>query len=207
MSEGGSGSGASSRKSLYSNESTDSTRRKELYELCQKDAFRERDWDLIRNWFATNSSSDACDAAMYRGREGTAALHMVCQNYPPLDIVQILIKANPDAVDWDDEFGWLPLHYACHHGISEEVIEFLLSHNSRSLHTTDKKGRNPLHFAVGNLGKKAGLFRSVVFSKLAQDGAVNVADKKGMLVSSSIINGEKKTIFLLSYFNSYICIN
>ena len=103
--------------------------------------------------------------------------------YPPTSVVKLLIDANRRAIDWPDEHGWLPLHYACHHGISGEVLELLFSSNPEAVKVVDKKGRNPLHFAVGNIGKKAGIFKSNLFTSLAGSGAVKVADSKGMIVS------------------------
>ncbi len=185
MSDGTRSSGGRhSTRSIVSSSGTESTRssgRITLYELCRDTS--ESDWGVIRDWFATNGRLDASDAASFRGRDGTTALHLVCRNYAPLDIVKLLVDANPNALDWEDEFGWLPLHYACHHGINEQVVNLLVSQNASSVNVTDKKGRNPLHFAVGNVGKQHGLFQSSIFSSLAQHGAINVADNKGMMVS------------------------
>ena len=150
----------------------------DLFELCHIIEHQGNDWEVLHDWFFRHSTTEAHDAASYRGRSGKSALHVVCTNNAPLDVVQRVFSANSDAICWDDDGGWTPLHYACHHGIDEEVLQFLVSKNPDGTKDTDLKGRNPLHFAVGNQGK--GLFRSSIFNSLADNGAVKVADKKGM---------------------------
>jgi len=173
-------SGKSGRSSNFSNDEPEF--RTDLHELCdQLQDEKDNDWEVIRTWFSRHSTLEASDGTLYRGRDGSTALHLVCRSWVPLDVVEMLIDANTSALDWEDDSGWLPLHYACHHGVSVEVLELLLAKNPGGLQVSDTKGRNPLHFAVGNIGKKNGLFKSSVFTALTQNGAAQVADKKGML--------------------------
>jgi len=154
--------------------------RSDLNELCNRVIQdNEKDWQVIRKWFSRHTQSEAEEAASYRGKDQTTALHIACRGFVPFDVVQMLVNACTRALDWEDDFGWLPLHYACHHGVREEVLQLILVKNPDAVKVTDTKGRNPLHFAVGKMGKLQGHFASTVFTALTQTGAAKVADKKG----------------------------
>jgi len=170
-------SGRGSGRSSTNSETGLNIARNDLFELCHIE-HQGGDWEVLRKWFSRHSSMEAHDAASYRGRDGKSALHTLCTNNAPLDVVQIVFSANSAAIDWDDDGGWTPLHYACHHGVDEEVLQFLISKNPNGTKDTDLNGRNPLHFAVGN--QRKGLFGSSIFISLAEHGAVKAADKKGM---------------------------
>jgi len=138
-------------------------------------------WELIRVWFTRHSELEAHEAASYRAKDGTTALHLACQKNAPFDILAKVISACPNILEWDDEFGWLPLHYACHHGVSEDILQTLIARNPSTVRVTDTKGRNPLHFAVGNVGKTRAAFPSAIFNSLSKHGAAKVADVTGKL--------------------------
>lgn len=144
-------------------------------------------WELIRVWFTRHSELEAHEAASYRAKDGTTALHIACQKNAPFDILTKIISACPNILEWDDEFGWLPLHYACHHGVSEDILQTLIARNPSTVRVTDTKGRNPLHFAVGNVGKARAAFPSAIFNSLSKHGAAKVADVTGKLVSDVIL--------------------
>ena len=77
------------------------------------DGFAEREeaWDAIRQWLRTHTAEEARQAAELTGEYKTTALHLACRNVPPVDVVDVLLSAAPDTVEWEDSFGWLPLHY------------------------------------------------------------------------------------------------
>jgi len=93
----------------------------QLHYLCETvsslaagpDNFEEREevWDDIRHWLRTHIAEVAWPAAELTGEYKTTALHLACRNVPPVDIVDVLLSAAPDTVEWEDSFGWLPLHY------------------------------------------------------------------------------------------------
>lgn len=74
-------------------------------------AEREDAWDAIRQWLRTHTAEEARQAAELTGEYKTTALHLTCRNVPPVDVVDVLLSAAPDTVEWEDSFGWLPLHY------------------------------------------------------------------------------------------------
>lgn len=76
MSGRSSGRGSSGRSSVFSE--NESSRRRELHELLLS-INNENDWVGIHNWFDSNSDADASDAAMFRARDGTTALHLACR--------------------------------------------------------------------------------------------------------------------------------
>ena len=93
----------------------------QLHYLCETvsgldagpDGFAEREeaWDAIRQWLRTHTAEEARQAAELTGEYKTTALHLTCRNVPPVDVVDVLLSAAPDTVEWEDSFGWLPLHY------------------------------------------------------------------------------------------------
>ena len=67
-------------------------------------------WDNIRQWLRTHIAEEARQAAELTKEYNTTALHLACRNVPPVDVVDVLLSAAPDTVQWEDSFGWLPLH-------------------------------------------------------------------------------------------------
>jgi ankyrin repeat protein len=155
----------------------------ELRHLCEV-AQDDRGWEKVRNWFLSHSAIESKKSVSRTGEDGTVAIHMACKSSAPLDIIEMLLNACEDSLEFKDDYGWCPLHYACHYGASEEVIRVLILSCPKVLKEEDSKGRNPLHFAVGNKCKDMP-FSASVFTMLTQSGAAKQVDAKGMLVSFS----------------------
>ncbi len=168
------------------------TLRSDLYELFERvkdNSKNDKDWIVIRKWFTRHSGADISEAASYKAKNGTTALHLACRKGAPFEIVELVIDACPESLEWEDEFGWLPLHYACHHGVEQKVLDELLNRNPDTVKVTDTKGRNPLHFAVGNVGNKTNdPFASIVFNTLSKNGAAQAVDITGKMVSSCLFH-------------------
>ena len=141
-------------------------------------AAREEVWDAIRQWLRTHTAEEARQAAELTGEYNTTALHLACRNVPPVDVVDVLLSAAPDTVQWEDSFGWLPLHYACANGAEEDVLEILAEAFPESKKSTDRRGRTPLHFLLGNTEHPA-TPEAVVL--LSSTGAALCADENGMI--------------------------
>jgi hypothetical protein len=107
----------------------------ELVENCEAkevfDLIEKRQWhDFVER---INSSPETTRTALSGGAtvfssvsSGNLVLHEVCNNEPPLEVVEKLIAANKLAVKAKGNWGYLPLHYACTCGASAPVIKLLL---------------------------------------------------------------------------------
>ncbi|CAB9499696.1 Ankyrin Repeat [Seminavis robusta] len=77
------------------------------------------------------------------------ALHLACCYRAPVGLVDVLLKAYPQAAtSLDPNGGFLPLHLACQHKSSYRVVKSLLVHAPTTTKSVCNRGRNPLHYAV-----------------------------------------------------------
>ena len=120
---------------------------------------------------------------------------------PPVDVIQLLIGAHPEAASWQDASGWLPLHHACYNGASVRVLQRIVDAFEEGKVTQDKRSRTPLHFAffprdLPNMGEKkveldeeggdddneeTGNSLPEVVRLLSDSGAAELQDEGGML--------------------------
>mmetsp|Transcript_21837 Transcript_21837/g.31624 ORF Transcript_21837/g.31624 Transcript_21837/m.31624 type:complete len:782 (+) Transcript_21837:125-2470(+) len=151
-----------------------------LHQLCDAaSAENEGSWEEVRLWLRSHTAQQTRDAALLPGDHRTTALHLVCRNNPPIDVVEIFINAAPDSVRLADAFGWLPLHYACANGADEEVLRILANAYPESKTATDRRGRTPLHFALGSPNDQRTTAAAVAL--LSSTGAASCPDENGML--------------------------
>lgn len=79
------------------------------------------------------------------GNAGTL-LHLACQGHPPLEVVEILHKANPSWIDnSQNAHKHTPLHVAAAWGASPNAIQFLTHLRPQNASRKDVHGRTPLH--------------------------------------------------------------
>ena len=64
-----------------------------------------------------------------------------------LRIVELLLKANPEAVSSKDNKGWLPLHVYARTGANSAILLRLVNAYHTGIREVDSKGRLPLHLA------------------------------------------------------------
>jgi ankyrin repeat protein len=76
---------------------------------------------------------------------GTTALHEAAMNDAPIDVIDALLQAYPDATMALDNDGWTPLHTSCYFDASHEIVERLLQANLMAVYKYDNEGRLPLH--------------------------------------------------------------
>jgi len=151
-----------------------------LHQLCDAaSAENEGSWEEVRLWLRSHTEQQTRDAALLPGDHRTTALHLVCRNNPPIDVVEIFMNAAPDSVRLADAFGWLPLHYACANGADEEVLRILANAYPESKTATDRRGRTPLHFALGSPNDQRTTAAAVAL--LSSTGAASCPDENGML--------------------------
>lgn len=82
-------------------------------------------------------------------RDGDLFLQIALSNKAPLDVVQALHKARPEAVMVrDPDHEMLPLHMACEHGLPLEVVEYLHKQYPDAARETCDNQMLPLHLAI-----------------------------------------------------------
>jgi hypothetical protein len=77
------------------------------------------------------------------------ALHVACVVSAPLAIVELLIRAYPQALELPDPHsGSTPLHLACIKGGSLPILRALLQARPGTTKAADARGRLPIHYAI-----------------------------------------------------------
>lgn len=73
-------------------------------------------------------------------------LHYACERKPPMEVVEALIEANPEAItERMMPGGALPLHIACTWQSSPNVVSALLAADPTTAKVVDELGNRPLH--------------------------------------------------------------
>jgi Ankyrin repeats (3 copies)/Ion transport protein/Ankyrin repeats (many copies) len=139
-------------------------------------------WERVRRWLWANPHPQQRQAAAdVRGVGDATCLHIVCKLHnPPEDVVQALVEAAEDTVQWTDAHGWLPLHHACANGASPEVIKILIDAYPEGKITQDQQSRTPLHFyATRNNDNPTAM--AINAEQLSDTNAAALTDRSGML--------------------------
>jgi ankyrin repeat protein len=106
---------------------------------------KRRDWDGARLRTLTYPSD-----AHYRGLKGNALtpMHLVCLYRAPLDLIELLIDANPGALFAQDSEGWTPLHLTILYGGDEETVLLLIRRGGKTAASLQSPfAGSPLHLA------------------------------------------------------------
>jgi len=109
--------------------------------------------------------------ATYQGIHGKIPLHLAAERTGP-DFVKLLIKANPEGLNTQDQQGWTPLHYAAEKGNFPNVLLLLDSGADSSIVNND--GRTPLHYAAGNRS-----YQTQAVAKLLIENNPEIVEIKG----------------------------
>ena len=81
--------------------------------------------------------------------QGNLALHEACKNQPTMELIDVLLEANEDAIRTKGQWGYLPLHFACASRASPEVVaKLIVVHPSATRAMDDHEGTLPLHLAA-----------------------------------------------------------
>jgi hypothetical protein len=111
-------------------------------------------WDAVAARIYENSheAGEALQALTRGGfiaTGGLTALHYACERRPPLEVVEALIAAWPEAVTTRlQPGGALPLHVACTWGASTNVVNALTHAEPATCRIPDDLGNIPLHCAA-----------------------------------------------------------
>lgn len=94
----------------------------------------------VRTWISRREPNDP-----NKIRWRLLPLHATCVFRAPLNLIEALIAAYPNAPSMMDDQGMLPIHLACRNGASRGVVMTLLNAYPSSINVKDKKGRTPLN--------------------------------------------------------------
>ena len=115
---------------------------------------KNQNWNAVRER-VSNYPQEAGEElpVMTRGgflaSAGFTPLHYACERRPPVEVVQALIAAQPEAVTARlRPGGALPLHVACTWHASDGVVRVLTQAESAACRIPDELGNIPLHCAV-----------------------------------------------------------
>lgn len=104
------------------------------------------DWETVRSRLKSDTER-VRSRTIYKSQ--MSALHLACKHDPPIDVINLLIEANPHAAFIRSHpHGELPLHYATGSYIaSSDVINELVKLNPAAVATqrTDDLRTTPLH--------------------------------------------------------------
>ena len=104
-------------------------------------------WDTLRSRLKSDADRKRSHE-IYKSQ--MSVLHLACKHKPPLDVVSLLLDANPSAAHARSQpYGELPLHFATgNYMASPDVIQKLVSVNpgAVAVQTTDAR-LTPLHQA------------------------------------------------------------
>jgi len=81
---------------------------------------------------------------------GAIPFHTACRNEAPVEILDLLLHAQPGALTVTDNSGFLPLHSACRTAAPVEILKFLLQRDPASVQVRDNAGALPLHRLCGS---------------------------------------------------------
>lgn len=122
-------------------------------------------------------------------------LHATCVFRAPLNLIEALIQANPEAPTMIDDQGMLPIHLACRNGASRGVVMTLLNANPESINTKDKKGRTPLNLVENsNSQNKDVVIEAMQSFRISLDNKTLPAAGVGLRAVSPAVLGANGTI-------------
>jgi ankyrin repeat protein len=102
---------------------------------------------------------------------GRLAIHLAAASTAPVEVLQLLVEAHPEALQARDDGGSLPLHLAvARTELDLEVVRYLVRQRPEAVRERDGRGSLPLHVAVSTrpastvLGGKAeaGILKALV---------------------------------------------
>ena len=106
-------------------------------------------WDLVldMNWqrVIEHAKEHPRDAEWQDGHWHETPLYLACQHSPPVEAIQAIIRAYPDAVMIPSRANHdLPLHIACRYQLAEEVLEELVRSFPATTVKQTRWGRTPV---------------------------------------------------------------
>ena len=106
------------------------------------------DWETVRKKLKKNDIEKKKGThKMYKWE--MSALHLACQHNPPVDVIKLLLKSNPDAtMRRSQPYGELPLHFATgYNTASVDVIKQVVDIRPSSVSVQTTLGVSALHQA------------------------------------------------------------
>ena len=125
-------------------------------------------WEELRDWMNASSSNTLREALLIQGSQNETALHIICRNEGPYDLVERIVSAAPASVPMIDLQGRTALHYSAVNG-EDRVLQILSDCYPLATQIGDFEGLVPLHFAL----RSRGAYISNVCAKILSTGHAN----------------------------------
>lgn len=93
---------------------------------------------------------DATTAQVQDGDTAMLLLHYACELWAPLEILELLVTLNPDALFMPNSYGRIPLHVALTNDAPIDLIFFLLDRLPQGANIRDGGGNLPIHLATSH---------------------------------------------------------
>lgn len=113
-------------------------------------------------------------------------LQYACHYRPPLDVIECLFRADPNAIYDRDSKGRYTLHIACEQGCCPTVIKYILEKCPQAAEKLDKEGRSPFFLAC-----KSYLSKRKKKAKIALDYFLEVSEILCVAAPMSIIKEDR----------------
>lgn len=134
---------------------------------------KRRDWDRARS----RTLAYPYDAH-YQQESDLTPMHLVCLYRAPLDLVELLIDANPSALVAQDSEGWTPLHLTILYGGNEETVKLLIRRGGKiAVSLQSPYAGSPLHLACRHWTSLS-IFEALVNANEAMATASNESGTK-----------------------------
>jgi hypothetical protein len=129
------------------------------------------DWEAIMDRMRAHPA----EIMISGNSDGMNALHLVCLQYPPFDVINQILTVCPQAAVQQNKELETPLHIAVYSDADDDLLLALISEAPHTVAITDRYGETPLHYAV-----QAGASFAVLEAMLhASPQAMHIVNHKG----------------------------
>ena len=112
------------------------------------EALERRDWDSVSALIQADTSC-AKSSRPTPGEDPALPLHVALANQAPLDVIELLLKANPAAIAHTTGYGTTPLQVALREKATTAVALRVLAADPTAVDKPDYLDSMPLHTALG----------------------------------------------------------
>ena len=114
-------------------------------------------------------------------------IYMALRRKAPLEVIEALLKAYPEAARMREYYGMLLLHVACQAGASLEVVQAIHQSNQQAAQIQDLTGMLPLHLACSSEACRCDV---ICYLLDAYPESLEIRDSKGFLATEYVRNGK-----------------
>ncbi len=167
----------------------------------------KRRWEEVLLILESEENDTAFEATTLTDFEsGDNILHLACKNYPPLDVVALIIAKLPNLAKETNHREQYALHYAAQWGACPEVVHLILKANQLAVKQKDIDDRTPLLLACKDYktnqncldcshSSRQAIASTIKILAKSFPGAANLEDNKNLsCIEYAIISGFELSI-------------